>query len=195
MPSSATEATASTGATASTATATATAASTASTASTGATGAARAAGPPDVLGRTAGGDEGSAVVEFVALGTLLLVPVVYFVLAVAQVQAGAFGVVAAAQQASQVLARAEPGALSDTGLTKLRRRHVGFIFQFFNLLPMLTAEENILLPRTIAGERPDLVELELLDQPAAEVAGATATGSTPAITWRTSSPSTAWPRW
>ena len=110
MPSSATEAPASTGAAASTATA-------ASTGATGATGAARAAGPPDVLGRTAGGDEGSAVVEFVALGTLLLVPVVYFVLAVAQVQAGAFGVVAAAQQASQVLARAEPGALSDTGLS------------------------------------------------------------------------------
>jgi hypothetical protein len=110
MPSSGTEAPASTGATASTATA-------ASTVSTVSTGAARAAGPPDALGRTAGGDEGSAVVEFVALGTLLLVPVVYFVLAVAQVQAGAFGVVAAAQQASQVLARAEPGALSDTGLT------------------------------------------------------------------------------
>jgi putative ABC transport system ATP-binding protein len=47
------------------------------------------------------------------------------------------------------------GTLGDTGLTKLRRRHVGFIFQFFNLLPMLTAEENILLPLTIAGERPD----------------------------------------
>jgi putative ABC transport system ATP-binding protein len=47
------------------------------------------------------------------------------------------------------------GSLGDTGLTKLRRRHVGFIFQFFNLLPMLTAEENILLPLTIAGERPD----------------------------------------
>jgi putative ABC transport system ATP-binding protein len=46
-------------------------------------------------------------------------------------------------------------SLGDTGLTKLRRRHVGFIFQFFNLLPMLTAEENILLPLTIAGERPD----------------------------------------
>lgn len=107
MPSSATEAAASNGATASTATA----------ASTASTTAARAAGPPDVLGGPAGGDEGSAVVEFVALGTLLLVPVVYFVLAVAQVQAGAFGVVAAAQQASQVLARAEPGALSDTGLT------------------------------------------------------------------------------
>lgn len=109
MPSSATEAPASTAATAPTA-------STASTGATGAAGAARAAGPPDVRGSTAGGDEGSAVVEFVALGTLLLVPVVYFVLAVAQVQAGAFGVVAAAQQASQVLARAEPGTLSDAGL-------------------------------------------------------------------------------
>lgn len=72
--------------------------------------------PGAVDGRTAG-DEGSAVVEFVALGTLLLVPVVYFVLAVAQVQAGAFAVVAAAQQASQVLARAEPGELSDAGLS------------------------------------------------------------------------------
>jgi putative ABC transport system ATP-binding protein len=47
------------------------------------------------------------------------------------------------------------GSLGDTGLTRLRRRHVGFIFQFFNLLPMLTAEENILLPLTIAGARPD----------------------------------------
>jgi putative ABC transport system ATP-binding protein len=47
------------------------------------------------------------------------------------------------------------GSLGDTGLTRLRRRHVGFIFQFFNLLPMLTAGENILLPLTIAGARPD----------------------------------------
>jgi putative ABC transport system ATP-binding protein len=45
--------------------------------------------------------------------------------------------------------------LNDTELTKLRRRHVGFIFQFFNLLPMLTAEENILLPLSIAGRKPD----------------------------------------
>jgi putative ABC transport system ATP-binding protein len=43
--------------------------------------------------------------------------------------------------------------LSDTELTKLRRRHIGFVFQFFNLLPMLTAEENILLPLSIAGEK------------------------------------------
>src|SRR5581483_292750 len=38
--------------------------------------------------------------------------------------------------------------LDDTALTKLRRQHIGFIFQFFNLLPMLTAEENITLPLT-----------------------------------------------
>ena len=45
--------------------------------------------------------------------------------------------------------------LNDTQITKLRRTHIGFIFQFFNLLPMLTAEENIVLPLTLAGERPD----------------------------------------
>src|SRR5919106_2359191 len=42
------------------------------------------------------------------------------------------------------------GNLNDTEITKLRRRHIGFIFQFFNLLPMLTAEENILLPVALA---------------------------------------------
>ena len=45
--------------------------------------------------------------------------------------------------------------LKDSELTKLRRRHIGFVFQFFNLLPMLTAEENIALPLSIAGEKPD----------------------------------------
>ncbi|MDQ4082224.1 MAG: ABC transporter ATP-binding protein [Actinomycetota bacterium] len=45
--------------------------------------------------------------------------------------------------------------LSDNELTKLRRRHIGFIFQFFNLLPMLTAEENIVLPLELAGHKPD----------------------------------------
>jgi putative ABC transport system ATP-binding protein len=45
--------------------------------------------------------------------------------------------------------------LNDTELTKLRRKHIGFIFQFFNLLPMLNAEENVVLPLTIAGEKPD----------------------------------------
>jgi putative ABC transport system ATP-binding protein len=47
------------------------------------------------------------------------------------------------------------GELSDTEITKLRRQHIGFVFQFFNLLPMLTAEENVVLPLTIAGEKPD----------------------------------------
>ncbi|MDG4831158.1 ABC transporter ATP-binding protein [Solwaraspora sp. WMMD1047] len=45
--------------------------------------------------------------------------------------------------------------LGDAGLTKLRRDKVGFIFQQFNLLPTLTAAENILLPLNIAGRKPD----------------------------------------
>jgi putative ABC transport system ATP-binding protein len=45
--------------------------------------------------------------------------------------------------------------LDDTELTKLRRDHIGFIFQFFNLLPMLTAAENIALPLKLAGSKPD----------------------------------------
>jgi putative ABC transport system ATP-binding protein len=45
--------------------------------------------------------------------------------------------------------------MPDKHLTKLRRRHIGFVFQQFNLLPMLTAEENILLPLSIAGRKPD----------------------------------------
>jgi len=47
------------------------------------------------------------------------------------------------------------GELNDKEITKIRRRHIGFIFQFFNLLPMLTAEENIVLPLSLAGEKPD----------------------------------------
>jgi putative ABC transport system ATP-binding protein len=47
------------------------------------------------------------------------------------------------------------GELNDTEITKLRRKHIGFVFQFFNLLPMLTAEENVVLPLTIAGQKPD----------------------------------------
>src|SRR3954452_6254383 len=47
------------------------------------------------------------------------------------------------------------GGLDDTQLTKLRRDHIGFIFQFFNLLPMLTAAENIALPLKLAGATPD----------------------------------------
>jgi putative ABC transport system ATP-binding protein len=51
--------------------------------------------------------------------------------------------------------------LNDKGLTALRRDQVGFIFQQFNLLPTLTAEENITLPLDIAGRKPDP---EWLDQ-------------------------------
>jgi putative ABC transport system ATP-binding protein len=45
--------------------------------------------------------------------------------------------------------------LNDNELTKLRRDHIGFVFQFFNLLPMLTAEENIVLPLQLAGRKLD----------------------------------------
>jgi putative ABC transport system ATP-binding protein len=55
--------------------------------------------------------------------------------------------------------------LNDNELTKLRREHIGFVFQFFNLLPMLTAEENVVLPLSIAGEKPDKAWVdELLQQ-------------------------------
>jgi len=46
-------------------------------------------------------------------------------------------------------------ALDDNDLTKVRRKHIGFIFQFFNLLPMLTAEENIVLPLELSGKKYD----------------------------------------
>jgi putative ABC transport system ATP-binding protein len=52
--------------------------------------------------------------------------------------------------------------LSDTDLTKLRRSHIGFVFQFFNLLPMLSAEENVTLPLTIAGGKIDRAWLDQL---------------------------------
>ncbi len=45
--------------------------------------------------------------------------------------------------------------LDDGELTKLRRDKLGFVFQFFNLLPVLTAEENLVLPLSIAGRKPD----------------------------------------
>jgi putative ABC transport system ATP-binding protein len=55
--------------------------------------------------------------------------------------------------------------LDDAALTRLRRDHIGFIFQFFNLLPMLTAAENIALPLKLAGTRPDPQWLgELVEQ-------------------------------
>ncbi len=53
------------------------------------------------------------------------------------------------------IAGTEITTLGDNALTKLRREHIGFVFQFFNLLPMLDAKENILLPLTIAGTKPE----------------------------------------
>jgi putative ABC transport system ATP-binding protein len=63
------------------------------------------------------------------------------------------------------VAGVEVTTLDDTALTKLRRDHIGFIFQFFNLLPMLTAAENIVLPLKLAGGKPDPARLtELIDK-------------------------------
>jgi putative ABC transport system ATP-binding protein len=53
-------------------------------------------------------------------------------------------------------------ALDDGELTKLRRDKLGFVFQFFNLLPVLTAEENLVLPLSIAGRKPDRQWLDRL---------------------------------
>ena len=58
------------------------------------------------------------------------------------------------------IAGTEITELGDNELTKLRRRHIGFVFQFFNLLPMLTAEENVVLPLEIAGVKPDAAWIE-----------------------------------
>jgi putative ABC transport system ATP-binding protein len=52
------------------------------------------------------------------------------------------------------------GGLGDAELTRLRRDHIGFIFQFFNLLPMLTAAENIVLPLKLAGTKPNQAWLD-----------------------------------
>jgi putative ABC transport system ATP-binding protein len=52
--------------------------------------------------------------------------------------------------------------MSDRELTRLRRRHIGFVFQSFNLLPTLSAQENVVLPLAIAGRRPAAAELDAL---------------------------------
>ena len=59
--------------------------------------------------------------------------------------------------------------MSDRELTRLRRRHIGFVFQSFNLLPTLSAEENITLPLAIAGRKP---EQSVVDRLLAEATGA-----------------------
>jgi putative ABC transport system ATP-binding protein len=59
------------------------------------------------------------------------------------------------------IAGVDPAMLKDTKLTKLRRKHVGFVFQSFNLLPTLSAEENVTLPLDLAGEK---VERDWVDE-------------------------------
>jgi putative ABC transport system ATP-binding protein len=61
-----------------------------------------------------------------------------------------------------VLDGVELTELGDAALTELRRDKLGFVFQFFNLLPVLTAEENIVLPLSIAGREPDRPHLKRL---------------------------------
>jgi putative ABC transport system ATP-binding protein len=63
---------------------------------------------------------------------------------------------------SVVVDGAELAGLEDAKLTQLRRDKIGFVFQAFNLLPVLTAEENIVLPLSIAGRKPDDQWLETL---------------------------------
>jgi len=53
------------------------------------------------------------------------------------------------------IAGQEITTMSDNELTRLRRKNIGFVFQFYNLLPMLTAEENVKLPLSVAGDKPD----------------------------------------
>jgi putative ABC transport system ATP-binding protein len=60
------------------------------------------------------------------------------------------------------IAGVEISSMGDAQLTKLRRQHIGFVFQFYNLLPMLTAQENVLLPLQIAGVKPDRAWVEEL---------------------------------
>jgi putative ABC transport system ATP-binding protein len=61
-----------------------------------------------------------------------------------------------------VLDGEEITGLDDAELTRLRRDKLGFVFQFFNLLPVLTAEENLVLPLSIAGRKPDRAWLDQL---------------------------------
>jgi putative ABC transport system ATP-binding protein len=63
---------------------------------------------------------------------------------------------------SVVVDGSELANLDDKALTRLRRDRLGFVFQAFNLVPVLTAEENIVLPLTLAGKKPDREWLEQL---------------------------------
>ena len=56
----------------------------------------------------------------------------------------------------------EVSSMKDKALTALRREHIGFVFQSFNLLPTLTAEENVLLPQVIAGRKTERARVDAL---------------------------------
>ncbi len=60
------------------------------------------------------------------------------------------------------IAGTELGRLDDSQLTRLRRDQIGFVFQAFNLVPVLTAEENIRLPLTLSGRNDSAGRVELL---------------------------------
>ena len=60
-----------------------------------------------------------------------------------------------ADSGSVFIGEQDLSSLKDKGLTRLRRDEIGFVFQSYNLVPTLTAEENILLPLAIAGRKPD----------------------------------------
>src|SRR3954465_10914047 len=66
---------------------------------------------------------------------------------------------------SVVIDGQELAGLNDKSLTRLRRDRLGFVFQAFNLVPVLTAAENITLPLTLAGRRPDPDHLSRLAGP------------------------------
>ena len=68
----------------------------------------------------------------------------------------------AVDDGSIVLEGTEITGLGDDALTRLRRERIGFVFQSFNLLPMLSAEQNILLPLELAGQRVDRAWLDTL---------------------------------
>ena len=72
------------------------------------------------------------------------------------------------------------GSLDDDALTVFRREHVGFVFQSFNLLPMLTAEQNILLPLELGGARIDEATRERAHAVAETLAVADRLGHRPA---------------
>ena len=61
-----------------------------------------------------------------------------------------------------IVAGVDLGELDDGELTELRRDNVGFVFQFFNLLPVLDARENIVLPLKLAGRDPDQARFDRL---------------------------------